>query len=617
MDIALPKDVVQTMMLGWFACSTLLVAGFSLSAGVSYLFDWSYQKRDEDSLAFSFICLALAGHSIVLVFLYRAVSTSSYVLALKFDLCFLFVAQAAFVWFVTSHMHVGPRWVTYLFAAYFALLLVANVASANSLMASEVRNLLVQAFPGGEPYVSAVFVPSIWNPLCLAGTFATSAYCLFITYRGRHNVGKGEALVLAVSLVCLFTTWLRAGYLGPTAPWVLIESHAAFLAFILLMESAMSSRYGQQASSLAQTHDALRESEERFRILIEKAPDAIIVYDPDRERFVDANPSAAILFGCSRNELLASELQRFRSPTASDDVSESVDIRALSARALAGEEVTFEQPFRNARGRELICDVRLVRLPFAEQRLIRASLIDITERKKAERDGLEYQQRLRSLASELALTEERERKRIAIYLHDQVAQELVAVRLMLGKIAADTDAARVADQINEVRGIISHTVKDTYSLTFELSLPVLYELGLIPAVEWLGEKICEANGVHFKLIDDGLPKPLDNDLRIACFYVVRELFHNVNRHARASNVMVAAHREDERLWLVVQDDGVGFDVAAPRDLSRSEGGYGMFGVRDRLEYLGGTMSVESELGRGTRVTLSAPLGQGLPVKGAE
>jgi len=155
--------------------------------------------------------------------------------------------------------------------------------------------------------------------------------------------------------------------------------------------------------------------------------------------------------------------------------------------------------------------------------------------------------------------------------------------------------------------VINLAVKDTYSLTFELSLPVLYELGLVPAVEWLGEKICEAEGIGFTLVDDGLPKPLENDLRVACFYVVRELFLNVKKHAKASNVTVDARKEDAYLLLTVQDDGVGFDLNAPRNWARTDGGFGMFGVRDRLEYLGGSMRVESEPGHGVRVTVRAPL----------
>jgi len=605
-ETLLPPELNQSMALGWFACSTLLVAGFSLSAGVSHFFDWLYQKRDEDSLAFSFICLGVAGHAIALVFLYRSFTVAEYIFSLKADLCCLFVAQSAFVWFVTAHMRVKARTITLLFAAYFGVLFIANVFSQNSLMASDVSNLFWRRLPGGGYYVSAVLTPSPWNPLCLVGTFATYTFCLYISFRGRRNVERGEAIAMAVSLAGLFGTWLQIMLGDTTISSVVVLSHYAFLAFIFLMESAMSSRYGRQTLSLTRTHEALRESEERFRVLVEKAPDAIIVYDLEQDRFVDANPNAERLFGCSRGELLDSDIERFQfhplPPTQS--------IRALGDRALAGEELAFEQAFHNLAGKDLICEVRLARLPSAERRLVRASLIDISERKKAERNQLEYQERLRSLASELAFTEERERKRIAIYLHDEIAQGLVAARLKLSEVAADTHARDVDRQLGDIRNLLDHAVEETYTLTFELSLPILYELGLMPAIEWLGEKICEAKGVRFKLIDDGAPKPLDNDLRGACYCVVRELLLNVAKHAKASNVTVTARVDGSQLRLTVQDDGVGFDMSALPDRKRKDGGFGMFGLRERLEYLRGAIQIESEIGKGTRSTMCVPLDVG-------
>ena len=130
---------------------------------------------------------------------------------------------------------------------------------------------------------------------------------------------------------------------------------------------------------------------------------------------------------------------------------------------------------------------------------------------------------------------------------------------------------------------------------------------MIPAIEWLGEKVCETNGVRFRLMDDGFPKPLGNDLRGACFYVVRELLLNVVKHAQAKEVTVRTWVKEMRLWMIVEDDGVGFDTSIKADGIRKEGGFGMFGMRERIEYLSGTICVESEPGKGTRITMSAPL----------
>jgi len=128
----------------------------------------------------------------------------------------------------------------------------------------------------------------------------------------------------------------------------------------------------------------LRESERRFRTLVEHAPDAIVVYDADLGRFVDANTRAEDLFGCSRAELLRQGPEAFYPAGQFPGSTVAEAIRPAIVRALAGEPVLIERVIRNARGRDLVCEARLVKLPSGGRNLIRASYIDITERKAAE-----------------------------------------------------------------------------------------------------------------------------------------------------------------------------------------------------------------------------------------
>ncbi|MCX7155598.1 MAG: EAL domain-containing protein [Rhodocyclales bacterium] len=130
---------------------------------------------------------------------------------------------------------------------------------------------------------------------------------------------------------------------------------------------------------------SLRESEARFRVLVEQAPDAIVVYDMDLDRFVDANAQAEKLYGCTREELLNDGPDRFYPPGRFNGKTAAENVQEMLDRALAGEEVFFERTIRNAQGRIVRCEMRLVRLPSADHRLIRSSLIDITERKQAEK----------------------------------------------------------------------------------------------------------------------------------------------------------------------------------------------------------------------------------------
>jgi len=129
---------------------------------------------------------------------------------------------------------------------------------------------------------------------------------------------------------------------------------------------------------------ALLESEERFRLLIEQAPDAIVVLDAEQNRVVQANVQAERMFGCSRAELLGSDVYRFLNAEPPDGQSFAQSVRAHNVRAMHGETVVFERSVRTTAGQRLDCEVRLVRLPAGERKLVRASFRDITDAKRAQ-----------------------------------------------------------------------------------------------------------------------------------------------------------------------------------------------------------------------------------------
>jgi diguanylate cyclase (GGDEF)-like protein/PAS domain S-box-containing protein len=139
--------------------------------------------------------------------------------------------------------------------------------------------------------------------------------------------------------------------------------------------------------------DLLQASEERFRLLVEQAPDAIVLYDVDADRFVSANKSAMTLFGCSREDLLKLRPLDFFIPDAPDGHALTVSYAEHNRQALAGVECVFERRFRNTQGREGVCEVRLVRMPTVAGRVLRGSVIDITERRQAEQ-ALAYRDRI-------------------------------------------------------------------------------------------------------------------------------------------------------------------------------------------------------------------------------
>ena len=229
--------------------------------------------------------------------------------------------------------------------------------------------------------------------------------------------------------------------------------------------------------------------------------------------------------------------------------------------------------------------------------------------------------KLRQLALEVSLIEERERKRLAGELHDSPMQKLALAQMQIA-------AAQRRDNESEVLlesglELMRDALRELRSLQFELSPPCLYQEGLAPALQWLAAHAKRRFGVALSFTVSHPPPVLDQDLAIVLFQCARELVYNVARHARASTGWIELDVRDSAVWLVVGDNGQGFPPAAAAQPGAG-GGYGLFSVRERLALLGGDLSSESDAA-GARVSVRAPfapdadnpplpLGEGLGVR---
>jgi glucose-6-phosphate-specific signal transduction histidine kinase len=151
---------------------------------------------------------------------------------------------------------------------------------------------------------------------------------------------------------------------------------------------------------------------------------------------------------------------------------------------------------------------------------------------------------------------------------------------------------------------------DSHCLTFELSNPILYELGLEAAIEqWLTEHIAEKHGIKCSFNSDIRTAELNQKISIVLFQAVRELPINMAKHAKASTVEVIARKKGEMVEIAVNDNGIGleqFDKAFNISDSK-KGGFGLFSIKERIGYLGESLNIESDSQNGTRATISMPL----------
>jgi signal transduction histidine kinase len=269
----------------------------------------------------------------------------------------------------------------------------------------------------------------------------------------------------------------------------------------------------------------------------------------------------------------------------------------------------FERQAAEGRARKAYSDLeRQVRDRTADLELTnRALRAEISERIKAEGELRRSQAGLRRLASELTLAEERERRIIAADLHDHIGQALAIVRARLREMQSSAMFSGMERDIEETLELLDRTIQSARTLTFEISPPVLYDLGLEAALEWLCGQFKKKHGLQARIVSEGAGPAVPDDLQVTLFRSVQELLANAAKHAAATSVKVHLARSSEEIRIEVRDDGRGFDVSAAGVSMDHRGGFGLFSIRERLRAFGGTMDISSRPGMGATLTLSVPL----------
>lgn len=237
---------------------------------------------------------------------------------------------------------------------------------------------------------------------------------------------------------------------------------------------------------------------------------------------------------------------------------------------------------------------------------------EIAERKRKQERIDFYRERLRSLAAELSLAEEAERRAIASDLHDHIGQALATLKMKLVEIQRSAAFAGYEPTLEEMRTLLDQTIRTTRSLTVEISPPVLYELGLVPGIRWLGDQFTRKHKLAIEVCASDGGESADEVVQITVFKALREFLVNTVKHSGATRVRMAIGSSDGRLVVRYRDDGVGFDPTVAEGLGTRTEAFGLFNVRERCEYLGGEVDFDSSPGRGVDFHLELPLRVQLP-----
>ena len=343
------------------------------------------------------------------------------------------------------------------------------------------------------------------------------------------------------------------------------------------------------------------ESETKFRILMDHANDAIIIFD-ENGNIIETNKKAEEILRYNKEEFIQLNVTGLFSLDAVSSIHNYIKQVLGSGSGFINDKEMIKK-----NGDILPCDISSSIVLIGGKKLIQAIVRDISDRKKVELRIEKYQEDLKLLTSELLKVEERERRSIATDLHDVLVQNLAILKIKLDMMKKNFPNDYQSGLINESYELIDQTIQFARTLITELSPPILYELGLEPAIEWLSESFQGKYKLSVKFEDDREKKTISEEISIMIFKAIRELLINIVKHAGATHVLISISQVFNNMEIIVADDGVGFNAEDIDSYGGAVKGFGLFNIKERLIFIGGDIEIVSSLGKGTAVTLSIPL----------
>ncbi|VWB12617.1 sensor histidine kinase [Burkholderia lata] len=388
---------------------------------------------------------------------------------------------------------------------------------------------------------------------------------------------------------------------------VLAAGLIASIAFAVLIHALLRGRAGA-ADSGASSRGILNEA--RMMGIIRSSMEAIITID-EKQTVVIFNPMAEQVFGVSAMEAIGAPLSRFipeRFRAAHAKHVDQFGVTGVSERQMGRQRVLFGL---RANGDEFPIEASISQIRDASGKLYTVMLRDITERLRAENALKQSREELRELSANLQNVREEEKTRIARELHDDLGQQLTALKMDLsvveqqlrvpGRTQPDED---VQSHLQGMRRLIDATVASVRRIAADLRPVMLDDLGLVPAIEWLANDFTNRYGIDVERHIETGGLSFTSAGATTLFRIVQEALTNVARHADATRVALRLDVEEGFCVLRVADNGRGSTPGGPAHEDKS---FGLIGIRERAHMLGGTVTIDTALARGFSITVAFPL----------
>jgi len=337
--------------------------------------------------------------------------------------------------------------------------------------------------------------------------------------------------------------------------------------------------------------------------VFEQAAVGIARVDADG-RFLEVNDRFCAIVGYSRARLMAGDFQQITHP---DDLDADL---ANVARLLAGEASSYMMEKRYLRPSGdvvwVTLHVGLVRDAAGRPASFVSVVNDITDTKHAARTLTEYSERLESLSRRLLSVQEEERRALARELHDQVGQQLAALKLNLEMLRRSHPELAGETRLVDCLEITDRTINQIGDTSLDLRPSMLDDFGLAPALHWYARRQQARSGCRIEIrgnVDERLPGHVET----AAFRIAQEAVNNAIRHGAVDHVRVELTADATALTVTITDDGPGFDPEAVKALENGRSSLGLLSMRERAELLGGEFRLRTAVGEGVSIQARLPL----------
>ena len=355
--------------------------------------------------------------------------------------------------------------------------------------------------------------------------------------------------------------------------------------------------------SKKKTRNEIEKVEEMYRLLADHSNDLICLQESD-STFKYISPSIKNLLGYHSSELLGKKIF---------DIVHKEDLFSLKKSIVVSvfEGATndaFSYRARHKKGHFIWLET-LGSPVFKDAKISSyvTSSRDVTQAVMAKKKIQRNQKSLQQLTTEITLMEEKQKKDIATNIHDHLSQSLVISKMRLKRLKINPRAATIDEDLQFIETHISKAIENSRKITYELSPPALYQLGVIEALNWLLEDLETTHKIKCSFKSNVTTMKLDDAKSILLYRSIQEVITNAIKYANASLITCSFDKNKHGIDIFIADNGVGFDTSILKNHNHSGSSFGLFSVQERIRNIQGEFNIESEINTGTTVKMLIPL----------